>query len=410
MSSKLEHITDLQRHLESIMQETQPPSETKPSPSNTSYTAYYYMRGEEEEEGEGSPKRSSTPRSKGASPWQTPQKPPEASTPMRDAMRRIGALQSELEEVKRWNEALRARLDETGRTRNVGVGMEKDGDSRVQSAPRVTESGGFAPERYLELEREVDRLLSELEGERERSQLEKEQQQSEFATLQGRLEEAEEKVTDLQRQLRLAMRADAATSTDDITIGTLQEEVEQLTQELDNAKGVIASLRGKVEAESDDNQRLREELAEVQFTSPKMTQDKSTLAASSMPNLLTPDRSQTKLLSDSWTSPGTAPAGERLDVRALRQRHEEVTRLNQELQRKCQEKLKRSPPQSRPSSSGQSMLHWQAKMREQEQSLRSEMLERERTLLAQMRESEARFIERESELKTRETTLRRQVG
>ena len=55
------------------------------------------------------------------------------------------------------------------------------------------------------------------------------------------------------------------------------------------------------------------------------------------------------------------------------------------------------------------LSHSQAKLREQEEALRSEMLERERGLLGQLRESEARLIEREGEWSARETALCQQV-
>lgn len=336
LSAKLEHITELQRQLEAAMHDKQP-QESKPASANTSYTAYYFMRGEEEgSEGEQSPRRSSTPKSGKPSPARTPQKTPDLSTALRDAMRQIGALQSELEEVRRWNASLQARLDETGRTRDVGVGMEKPQASVTVHPP------DFAPERYLELEKEVDRLLSELEAEKERSQAEKEEQQEEFSALQDKLQEAEERVVELERQLRSAMKVEAATSTADLS---LQQEVERLRRELEKARGTIAGLRGRIEAESDDNQRLRAELAEVQGPSLKSsprTQDQSTFASSSLPNLLTPDRTPGRVMADSWTSPGHVRRGDQLEVRALREKHEEVTRLNQELQRKCVEQLKRS--------------------------------------------------------------------
>ncbi len=446
MSSKLEHISELQRHLEEHLHDQPAPSETKPSSSNTSYTAYYFMRGEEEEDGgasppEGTPKGSSTPRSKGPSPWGTPQKgasPRQTplkrgeesmalgrGLPPRDPLQeQVRLLRSELEEVRRWNEALQARLDESGRTRDVGVGMEKDGDSTQQPrAPTSHPATLFAPERYQELEKEVDRLLAELEAERERSQEERELQEAEFASIQAQLREAEEKVDDLREQLRQAMRVDAATSTDESTFQMLQEQIERLKGELDAARATIARLRGRVEAEVDDNRRLRDELAGLRLAKLKKEtrmEEEASLAATSMPNLvLTPEKTPAKTLADSWTTPGRTPGagvgtGERLDVQELKERHEEMTRLNLELQRKCREQLKRSPPHtastSRPGSGGTSAAHWQARLREQEQVLKSEMLERERSLLTQLRESEARYIEREGEWKSREATLRKQVG
>ena len=318
-------------------------------------------------------------------------------------MQQISALQSELEDVKRWNEALRARLDETGRTRDVGVGMEKDGETRPQSPPHAPL---FGREKYLELQKEVDRLLAELENERERSLAEKRLQER----LQSQVREAEEKVGSLERQLRLAMSRDASTSTDLETIEMLQQEVERLKRELDEARGTIAALREQLEAKMDENQQLREDLGDSGLdekgASPQR-KDQATFASTSVPHLLTPDHTPARNLSDSWTSPGRgATMGEHPEVRALREKHEEVTRLNLELQRKCQEQLKRSPPHSRPTSGGQSTL--QSRLREMER-LQSEMMERERTLLSQLRESEARFIEREGEWKARESSLHMQV-
>lgn len=317
----------------------------------------------------------------------------------------MDALQSELEEVRRWNEALQARLDESGRTRDVGVGMEKDGD--VQ--PPSPHAPVFGREKYLELQQEVDRLLAELESEKERSHAERRVQQR----LQSQVREAEEKVRGLERQLRLAMSRDAATSTDLEAIEKLQQEVERLKEELDEARDTIATMREQLEVKMDENQQLREELDESRLdeeTASPPLEDQATPVGTSMPHLLTPEHTPAKPMSDSWTSPprGTS-MGEHPEVKALREKHEEVTRLNLELQRKCQEQLQRSPPRSRPSSGGQSTLHWQAKLREMEQSLRSEMLERERAHLSQMRESEARFIEREGEWKARESALRMQV-
>ena len=84
---------------------------------------------------------------------------------------------------------------------------------------------------------------------------------------------------------------------------------------------------------------------------------------------------------------------------ALRERHEEATRLNQELQRKCWEQLGRSPPRSqppsRPTSGGMTTLRWQTRLMEREEELRGEMRERERGLLEQISETESRLIERE---------------
>ena len=267
--------------------------------------------------------------------------------------------------------------------------------------------------RYHELEGEVDRLLTELDSERERSQAEREQQQEEFDSLQDQLHNTEGKLAELQKQLQSAMEKDVASS-------ATEKEMERLRQELDDAQDTIASLRGRLDAEESENQRLQSELAELRLASVKRTpatKDMSTLATSSMPNLHA-DQTPVKTLSDSWTSAGRSPPmGDHPDIRALREKHEEVTRLNLELQRKCQEQLSKSPSNSRrPSSATKSTSfsssQWQSslrELREKEQALRKEMMEKERKLLSQLRESEACHITKEEGWREKEAELRQQV-
>ena len=266
------------------------------------------------------------------------------------------------------------------------------------------------PNRYRELEEEVEHLLTELDSEKERSQADREQQQEEFKSLQNQLRETEGKLAELQGQLESAMTKDAATL-------AAEGEVERLKQELDDTQDTIASLRGRLDAEESENQRLQAELAEMRLASVKRTpttKDMSTLASSSLPDLHGQE-TPVKTMSDSWTSPGrSSHTGERPDVRALREKHEEVTRLNQELQRKCQEQLSKSPSISRPSSAGKTSsvsttIHWQTRLREQEQALRTEMMEKEHKLRSKLRESEARYITKEEEWRGKEAALRRQL-
>ena len=363
--SKMEHLTDLQRHLEACFHDTgsNAGQESKPASGNTSYTAYYFMRGEEGgEEGEGvdggrtPPKRSSTPKKR------SPRTPPKAEHLVREEegepqqAQLVRALQSELEEVKRWNEALQTRLRESGGRRDVGVGMEKGGTPPIMTS--------LAQEKYQELEAEVDRLLGELEEEREQSQAEREQQETESAALRGELSAARERVAELEQALREAVVRDAGTSTAEAeTIAGLEEEVEELRGELEKAREAVARLDGQLLEEKEDNQRLREELGRKRGSPGVGRVDRGTsvgsiAATASAPNLLTPDRTPgKKTTSDSWTSPGVSVGGgggEGVDVRELKERHREVTRLNQELQRKCREQLHRSPP----SASGHSNT-WQ---------------------------------------------------
>ena len=256
----------------------------------------------------------------------------------------------------------------------------------------------------------MDRLLTELDSEKERSQTDREQQQEEFELLQKQLRDTEGRLTDLQQQLESAMTKDAATLADD-------GEIERLQQELDDAQDTIAGLRGRLDAEESENRRLQSELAEMRLASVRKTpptKDMSTLASSSLPDIHAQE-TPIKTLSDSWTSPGRSPhMGEHPDVKALREKHEEVTRLNQELQRKCHEQLSKSPSVSRPTSAGKSAsasmtIHWQTKLREQEQALRAEMMEKEHSLRSKLRESEARYITKEEEWRGKEAALRRQL-
>lgn len=290
-----------------------------------------------------------------------------------------------------------------------GGGDSVDGDhphtSTPQSGATKRSSGQMTSDlsptiNYQQLAQEVDRLVRQLDTEREHWS----QQQREFDDLQDKLKDAEDKVAELEHQLQLAMMRDAGTSTDALTVETLQAEIDRLVSELDQARATIAALRGQLDSEKKESDQLRSELTDLQVThtSPQTT-DYNVQASSSLPNL--------KNLSDSWTSPAKASQSlsEQPDVRELKRKHLEVTRLNQELQRKCREQLKRSPPSSRPGSGGQSAAHWQSRLQEQEDRLRSEMVERECSLLAQIRESEARWIEREGEWRQLEDELRRQL-
>ena len=367
LAAKMEYLTELQKHLESSLHESHS-GDSKPASGNTSYTAYYFMRGEdgeplvagegeEERGGERTPRKSSTPKKS------SPKTPPKChrrgsreGTPWGESQAQINSLQSELEEVRRWNEALQTRLKESGRTRDVGVGMEKGGEA----AP-VQAEDSFAPEKYLELEADVDRLLAELEAEREQSQGEKEQQENECAALQGELAAAEERVMELESQLKETVLHDGSSSSlESGHLAGLREEVESLHQTVSEAEATIAGLRVWLQAEREDNQRLRGRLTELggetsQRASPPVAELPST-SARLLPHLPpTPDCTPGRATADSWTSPGVALPGQQaegIDVRALKERHEAVTQLNRELQRKCREQLHRSPPGAHAGRSG----------------------------------------------------------
>lgn len=454
LSAKLEHLTNLQRHLEDSLREAkaqeQDSARKEAAPGNTNYTTYYYMQGGDrdssgEEDEEGGIRASSTPKVASA----------RRSSPqmLRDHEAELEALRAELEEMRRWNEALQARLDESRSARHVGVGMEKGGKASTQSQT-VGDGEGVSAERYMELTREVDRLLEELEGEREKSRAEHRLQEEQVDAIQETLKATEEKVVSLEERLRATMLRDASTSTDHLeeverlvgeleearaTIARLRGQLEgaqgnnaelrehydraqaaiaklrgqvdgahnsmaDLRGQLDRAQGANAELRGQLKFEEAENKRLREEVANISISSAERSPHKEgegLTFTSSMPNLATP-----RNRSDSWTSHRSLLV-ERPDVRALKAKNEDITRLNAELQRKCHEQLLRTPPHSRPSSAGQSSSYRQAKLRETEV-LHSEMLERERTLLSQLRSAEARLLEKETEWQAKMAGLRQE--
>ena len=409
LTAKLEHLTNLHRHLEDSLRDSQKESPNKSGASNTSYTTYYYMRGGErssgeDEEGEEGIKGTSTPKVTPKSKKTSPQKEAE-----------INALRAELEEMRRWNEALQARLDESRKTRHVGVGMEKGGDAQEEK-----ERSSVPPEKYLELTREVDRLLEELEGEKERSRAENFQKQKELNAIQATLRATENKVRELEENLKAALLRDANTSTDHFqelerlvseledaraAIARLKGQLEgvqrnnaSLKEQLDGAQGTIARLKGQLDYEGKENRKLREELSDISISSMERSprkNDPGLASTSSLPNLFSSETPKAGSRTDSWTNTRTSPRGDRPDVSALKAKNEDITRLNVELQRKCHEQLLKTPPHSRPSSAGSA--HWQARLREQEEVLRSEMMEKERVLLGQVRDAEARLLEKEGE-------------
>lgn len=191
-----------------------------------------------------------------------------------------------------------------------------------------------------------------------------------------------------------------------------QRKLAEVQRQLDGAHGTIAELRAQLEFERRESQKLKNDLANM-----SMSSDDSLAASSSLPNLLTPGVHTHRNKSDSWTTPPpqrhATPSSRRPDVSALKAKNEDMTRLNAELQRKCQEQLLKTPPNSRPTSGGQaagSSTHFQTRLREQREGLQREMMERERELLSQVREAEHLLLEKEEEWLAKEEGLRQEVG
>ncbi len=497
LSARLEHLTALQKHLEESLKARGEGVDGGDSPgkqggsTNTSYTTYYYTDregGMENKDGAGPGTSDSPRRQAGARP---------------DSEAAINALRAEMEEMRRWNEALQARLD---KTRDVGVGMEKGGASSAKP-----QGSNVSQEKYVELTREVDRLLEELERERERSRAEHLQQQEEMDAIRETLQNTERKLREMESKLRTALLKEEGASADhekmvgeledaratiarlrgqlegamqnaselrgqaDNSRGTIAElrgqidnfrrtvaelrgqlansqsnnaelrgklennrvtiselmgkldasrkTIAELRGQLDNSRSTIAQLRGQLDFETKENLRLREEIADISINSTSLgrsprKEEQDLNSSSSMPNLLASGDQEGAGLrnntSDSWTSPRT-PLAERPDVRALKAKNEDITRLNYELQRKCHEQLlKTTPSQSRPGSGGggqgttTTTLLMRTRLREQEDSLRSEMAERERDLLSQVRNAESMLLEKEAEWQAKGARFRRE--
>jgi len=327
----------------------------------------------------------------------------------------LQSLQSRLEEALRWNEALQARLDESRRTRGSSVGGDSD---------RGRGMGGADIDKYLELTKEVDRLLEELAAEREKSKQEKLRQEDETRKVRDVLRRTERNVQELKDQLKMAMTqreinnsvdvgemarlerelGEARSSVARVTLqfDSSQVKLEEVCLQLDGAREMIAELQAQLDFERRENRRLKNELANTSSSSAN-----DSLGASSLPNLLSSPRADSsKNKSDSWTTPPPQRRGRKPDISALKAKNEDMTQLNTELQRKCEEQLLKASSSS--SSLGQSTersMHVQTHVHTEHK--RAEFQgERERDLVAQVRKAEGLLQEKEEEWLEKEERLK----
>lgn len=220
-----------------------------------------------------------------------------------------------------------------------------------------------------ELQSENEQLIHELELERERSKTDNLQLERKAALLEEEVKATRRKLLPLEKQLL---------------------EMNSLQRELERSRAECASLRGRLEAAEDHSRRLRTEITEIRLSN---LQHSDELIASSLPDLHNGQRP-----SDQWaaTASSFTLGGDHPDLSELIERHREVTRLNQELQRRCEEKLLSSPSSSqRGSSAHTNSSFWQAKLKQQEQTLRSEMSEKERHLKFRLQQLENQLRENE---------------
>ena len=430
----MDKVKELQTHLDSCFHETR---RTSKPPSVSNVTCYMMKDGDQDEEERKQSNPSRPPL------WYTMPSGSEAQT----SQQRMEQLQAELEETRRWNDSLRACLDKGPQVRDTGVGGEEEGKA-TEPCPCTHQCRCMLPpENYTELKNEVECVLTALETEREQFRRDRGTQQLEFEKLQTRVHEAEARAAALENQLRTQTDGSRA------NLESLRQEIEQQQEEIEHLKGTIASLRGRAEAERAENVHLHRELsslkAQKQRASPH-TVDKTTLISSSLPDLSDSAQLSSRSMTDSWTSPPRpTTAGDPLDVSALIAKHEEIVRLNHELQRKCCERLSGSIGGTTPGHPGGGTAHERlsgsiggttpghpgggtapghpgggttpghpgggttpghGRGGGSERSLRVEStLKKEQAHSAQVDEMEGKLLKLETELREKEATLRRQT-
>ena len=228
-----------------------------------------------------------------------------------------------------------------------------------------------------ELHRVNEQLLHQVEGE--------EVKEREMVSLRTQLEQARARLVELERKLA---------------------DIDHLKTDLEAAQARADLLKAHLNTERNDNSRLRGQISELRVQNLRQTlkEDRGSGEASSMPDL------HAEPPADSWTA-SSFTLGDHPELSELISKHNEVTRLNRELQRRCEEQL-RGEKRQRPTSAGQSTSYWQTRLQQQEQALRAEMKQREKTLHAQLRELEERMREGEADdvlLKKKMATVQQEL-
>ena len=220
-----------------------------------------------------------------------------------------------------------------------------------------------------ELERQNERLLSELETERERANMEGDHKSH---LLEDQLIEAKKKIILLEKQL---------------------SDNKRYRTELELTRAELERVRKRLDEEEDKNRSLRMEIMELRLSS---LQKPHVSSVTSLPDL----HANYEIPTHGWTASSFTLGGDKPDLSEVIRKHKEATRLNQELQKKCAEKLQTSP-RSRPASAGGNLPsgYWQAKLKQQEFNLKRENEFKEQRLNARLRrlDEELRECERKRE-------------
>lgn len=197
-----------------------------------------------------------------------------------------------------------------------------------------------------------DSIILELERERERVRREGEEREHLITLLKTELANAKRKVSDLERNL------------------TSKEHLEE----------EIQRLQTQLEGEDRISRRLRIELMELRLSHlhKPPTHDEGVGSVTSLPDLQTGTR-------EHWTT-SSYTLGDRPDLSELIEKHREVSRLNHELQRRCEERLRTSPRSNPPpSTESHSSSFWESKLRQHGTVAKREKREIEVTLTAHIK-------------------------
>lgn len=138
-----------------------------------------------------------------------------------------------------------------------------------------------------------------------------------------------------------------------------------------------------MEEEESTSRKLRIELMESRLANlkrpqpvPREEEEEEHGSVTSLPDLYS-----TRTRDHYWTS-SSFTLGERPDLSELIEKHREVTRLNRELQKRCEERLRTSPRSkpTPPKGGVTSSSYWESRLKEQEMNGKRERRESERRL------------------------------
>ena len=182
--------------------------------------------------------------------------------------------------------------------------------------------------------------------------------------------------------------------------GRMDEDLRRLREE-------IRRLRSQLDDEEGKSRKLRIELMESRLSSlrnPPTLHNEGVGSVTSLPDLNQDGRGQER-----WTTSSFTLGGEQPDLSELIEKHREVTRLNKELQKKCEERLRTSSGGRERGGGGttsdRERSYWESRIREAESKGRREKREQEKLFNTRVRLLEEKLIESEKRRKILEEQL-----